>query len=307
MITSIFSKSKPINFLIVSFITFLAFFVAIYRFNQTAFSALYALKLVGVFLCCYLSILLTDFIVNKNYLTQKSNYDILLFSLFLLVFPKVFLHIDIIISNLLVLLALRRLLSLRSQKEVIKKLFDAAFLIGLASVIYFWSILFFIIVFASLFFYSRSKIEYWFVPLLGFVAVILISVAGAIIFYDNFFLIINSYPGVSFNFSNYNSPQFIVGITLLFSFGIWSSMYYLRSLKKKKKVFRSTYKIVFIMWLVASIVLFIAPQKDGSEFLFILAPISIIIANYTETIKEKWFKELFLFIIILTPFILLML
>ena len=35
MITSIFSKSKPINFLIVFFISLLAFFVAILRFDET--------------------------------------------------------------------------------------------------------------------------------------------------------------------------------------------------------------------------------------------------------------------------------
>jgi hypothetical protein len=50
-----------------------------------------------------------------------------------------------------------------------------------------------------------------------------------------------------------------------------------------------------------------APKKDGSEFLFMFGPLSIIIANYIEIIEEKWFKEVFLAILILVPFILLLL
>ena len=229
MITSIFSKSKPINFLIVFFISLLAFFVAILRFDETELTASYIVKLNLVFLSCYFSILLTDFIVSKNYLSQKSNYEVLFFSLFLLLFPKVFLHIDAVLANLFVLLALRRLLSLRSEKDLIKKLYDAAIFIGIATLFYFWAILFFAIILVTLFFYSKNKIEHWFIPILGLVTVAIIAMACSVIFNDDFFSVLNITPQVSFDFSLYNSVQFIVATTLLFSFGIWSSVYYLRS------------------------------------------------------------------------------
>ncbi len=307
MITSIFSKSKPINFLIVFFISLLAFFVAILRFDETELTASYIVKLNLVFLSCYFSILLTDFIVSKNYLSQKSNYEVLFFSLFLLLFPKVFLHLDIILANLFVLLALRRLLSLRSQKELIKKLYDAAFLIGIATLFYFWAILFFVIIFVTLFFHSKNRLEHWFIPLLGLITVAIIAIACSVIFNNDFFSVLNITPHVSFDFSLYNSVQFIVATTLLFSFGIWSSIYYLKAIKKKKKVLRSTYKIVFTACCIAIIIMLLSSIKDGSEFLFLFAPLAIIITNYAEMINEKWFKELFILLMVITPFILLML
>lgn len=307
MITSIFSKSKPINFLIVFFIALIAFFAAILRFDETELSAVYIVKLNLVFLCCYLSILLTDFIVSKNYLSQKSNYEVLFFSLFLLAMPKVFLDIDIIISNLLVLLGLRRLLSLRTQKGTIRKLFDASLLIGLACVVYFWSVLFFSLIFMALFFYSRNKVKQWFIPFLGLFAVLIIAMSYSVVLHDDLFESLDCSPRIGLDLSSYNSVQFIVAMTMLFSFGVWSSVFYLKGIKKKKKSVRPTYKIVFAGCIVASVIMVLAPKKDGSEFLFLFSPLAIIITNYAETIKEKWFKEVFILIMVITPFVLLML
>jgi hypothetical protein len=58
---------------------------------------------------------------------------------------------------------------------------------------------------------------------------------------------------------------------------------------------------------VAFMVVIFAPEKDGSEFLFMFAPLAIIITNYIEVIQEKWFKELFLLLLILVPFAILVL
>jgi len=138
MITSFFSKSKPINFLIVFFISFVALLTAVFKYQSGGFTMERLVKLALIFGVSYLSILVVDFIVTKNALTRKSNYEILLYSLFLLLVPQVFTNQEVLVSNLLILLALRRIVSIRSQKEVIKKLFDAGVLVALASLIYFW-------------------------------------------------------------------------------------------------------------------------------------------------------------------------
>jgi hypothetical protein len=46
----------------------------------------------------------------------------------------------------------------------------------------------------------------------------------------------------------------------------------------------------------------VAPNKNGSEFIFMFAPLAVIMTNYIESIKEEWFAELFIWILILTPF-----
>ena len=61
------------------------------------------------------------------------------------------------------------------------------------------------------------------------------------------------------------------------------------------------------MIIISLLVVAVAPDKNGSEFLFLFAPLSIIITNYLETISEKWFKETLLLGLIATPIIILML
>lgn len=307
MITSIFTKSKPINFLVVFSWCLLALFIAINKHSDFNFNTVSAFKFFAVFLCCFLSVLLVDFIVSKNSLSIKGNTEILLFSSFLLTIPQVLTDWEIVLSNFFVLLALRRILSLRTQKEHVKKLFDAGFLIGLASVFYFWSILFFLLIFSALLFYAESEIKKWLIPFLGLTATVIIAVGFSLLYNNDFFTTLNINPIVGYNFTAYNSVQFITVITVLLSFGLWSSLFYLKDLKKKAKTYRPSYKVVFIACIIATIVLIIANKKDGSEFLFLFAPLSIIISNYIETIEEKWFKEVFFLALLVLPFVLLML
>ena len=137
MITTIFSKSKPINFLIVFSITLIAFFLLPFKYPNLVNAETSIWTNIAVFILVYLSILLLNFIVTKNLLSQQNNYEILLFALFFLAIPQASLDYKIVVSNFFILLTLRRLISVRSKKDVIKKLFDSGFLIALASLFYF--------------------------------------------------------------------------------------------------------------------------------------------------------------------------
>ena len=307
MLTSFFNKSKPINFIIVFFITLLAFIIARIPLINDSFSFEFLLKHISLLVICYVSVLLLNFITSKNSLTHKNSYEILLFSLFLLLIPQTTSVGHILASNFFVLLALRRLISLRSQKNEKKKLFDAAFWIGIAALFYFWSILFFALVILSPILYSDNRIRNWIIPFIGILVVFIIGSATSVLFYDDFIKIFRLTTEVSFDFSNYNSVKYLVAITLLLSFGIWSSIFYLQNIKKKKKMFRAPFKIIILAAIIGFLLVIQVSEKNGSEFLFLFAPLSIIIANYIEIIQDKWFKEVFLSILILVPFILLLL
>ena len=301
MITSIFSKSKPINFLIVLFITLIFFTIAKLKFENTPITGIYVLKQIAIFLVCFATILLLNFIVTKNKLTQNNNFEILLFTLFLATLPVTFIRNEIIISNFFILLGFRRMVSLRSPNNINKKLFDSAFWIAIASLFYFWAILFFALIILTLFFYTVNQIKHWIIPFVALIAVFLILVSYNIIVFDNYLLETNYPPNISFDFSAYNTKTFILSITILISFGIWSSIYYLTIIKKKMKNIRPSFKIVFMAMLIAFSIVIISPLKDGSEFIFLFAPLAIIMTNYIEIIKDNWFKEVFLFILIALP------
>ena len=307
MITSIFSKSKPINFIFVFFITLLAFVLANIKLQNEPIDFFFIIEKAAIFTVCYLSILILNFIVGKNNLTHKSNYEILLYCLFLLMIPQTFLNDRIIVSNLFILFALRRILSLRTQISLKKKLFDASFWIAIAALFYFWAILFFILIYAMLTLYTDNKIKNWIVPFTGVLVVFLVSICYSVIIYDDFFEALNFSFGTSLDFSNYNSLKYVIAITIVLSFGIWSSIFYLKSIKNQLKKIRPVYKAIFVMLLIAFSIVVIAPVKSGSEFLFLFAPLSIIVTNYIETIQENWFREVFLLVLIITPIALLML
>ncbi|HMB99804.1 MAG TPA: DUF6427 family protein [Flavobacteriaceae bacterium] len=307
MITSIFSKSKPINFIVVFFISLSAYIIANLKLNDGGFNLNLAIEKTVIFGICYFSILTLNFIVGKNNLTQKNNYEILLYSLFLLLLPESLLSDRIIVSNFFILLALRRTLSLRSQVSLKKKLFDASFWVAIASLFYFWAILFFILIYAVLLLFTDNKIKNWIVPFTGLITVFLIVISYSIIFNGDFFGVINVLPDVSFDYSNFNSYKIIIATTILLSFGIWSSIFYLASIRKRMKKFRPIFKAIFISLAIAFVIMIIAPEKNGSEFLFLFPTLAIVVANYIETIQEKWFKEIFLLILIISPIVLLIL
>ncbi|WP_435135530.1 DUF6427 family protein [Formosa sp. A9] len=307
MITSIFSKSKPINFLLVFIITLLTFFVAHVKYGNLPVLTSQIVKQIIVFCACFSSILVLDFFVSKNKLTHKSSYEILLYALFLVAIPQTMLSENIVFSNFFVLLALRRILSLRSHKDIKKKVFDAAFWIAIASLFYFWSILFLILIFAALLFNSINTIKEWLIPFIGVATVYILAVCYSVLMYNDFVSAFNVVISTSFDFNTYNSLQYVAGVTLLISFGIWSSVFYIRSIQSKQKNFKPGYKVILIAVLIAFSIMIVSPKKEGGEFLFLFAPLAIIMTNYLEIIQDKWFKELFLAVLIVVPFGLLLL
>jgi len=307
MITSIFNKSKPINFVIVFFIMLLAFSVANLKPFLESVSVSFFIEKTAWFLVCYFTILLFNFIVVKNSLTKNNHFQILLFGLFFLMLPQCTLDGNVLIANIFVMFGLRRLLSLRTQIKMKKKLFDTAFWFAVATLFYFWAILFFILIFTTLLLYTDNRIKNWIVPFAGFATVLVISISASVVIYDNFFEIINLSTTTSYNYSNYNTMQYLIAITMLFSFGVWASIFYVKLVQKKKKTFRPSFKIIFIYVIIAFITAILSPQKNGSEFLFLFAPLAVIIGNYIESIEEKWFKELFVSVLLVVPFLLLML
>jgi putative effector of murein hydrolase LrgA (UPF0299 family) len=52
--------------------------------------------------------------------------------------------------------------------------------------------------------------------------------------------------------------------------------------------------------IIAIVVSFGSAQKNGSELIFLFFPTSIIIANYLQKEKDKWFRNLVLYLLLFT-------
>ena len=147
MITNFFKTSKPIHYII-----FLIVLICVFAY-QRIITVDYegnlsnTLKEVG-----FLSILLGSFftlifIVTKNNLTHNNSYAALYFCLFIGLIPSSLETNSILVSNFFILLSLRRIVSLKTNSNIKKKLFDASMWICLAAVFEPWAILFFALLF----------------------------------------------------------------------------------------------------------------------------------------------------------------
>ena len=99
MLASIFSKSRPINYVLIGVALVLFYFL--YLFKDTAWLESY--KLIGLKLGLLLllggSLLVTGFVTLKNTLTRASSYALVLFLLFLVLFPTTLTNSNIIVAN----------------------------------------------------------------------------------------------------------------------------------------------------------------------------------------------------------------
>ncbi|WP_323787416.1 DUF6427 family protein [Psychroserpens sp.] len=307
MISNFFSQSKPINFVVISVTLLIVFVITKYMTLDVELDTLLITKQILLFGVCLFSVFVFDFLVNKNNLTKKNSYKILLFVLFIAVLPETLLNSKTLLANLFLLFALRRIISLRSKKDIKKKLFDASFWITIASLFYFWSVLFFVLIAAALVVYVITDVKNWLVPILGVLTVAVIGTSYMIVMNFDTYNYFNNLIDVSFDFSSLNSKRIIIGATILLSFGVWSLFYYIKNLKSKTKSSRPSFSLIVIAAIIAIVIIVISPIKNGSEFIFLFAPLAIIMTNYLEVISEKWFKESLLWILILTPIITLLL
>src|SRR5690606_9238103 len=100
------------------------------------------------------TIFIVDFIVKRNRLSGTNSFALMYYTLLMVVFPEVLIDSNGIFCSFFLLLSIRRIISLRSLRDVKLKLFDATLWIMVASLFYEWALLYLIVVFAGLYFYD---------------------------------------------------------------------------------------------------------------------------------------------------------
>lgn len=303
MITSIFSKSKPVNFVIVIVTIVILYFV--FNFNTFEFTLSSLVNQLSILSMAIFSVFLLDFIISKNELTAKHSYGIMILGLVYALFPETLQNSNALAANLLVLFALRRLLSLHTKREIKNKLFDAAFWISLAALFYTWAILFFLVILLALLYYWQNEIKNIIVSALGIVSVFILLLVYNILINGNYIGNNNFILEISFDFSYYNSLPKIIALTVMATLYIWSSIFYIKRKIISNKKLTPIRVLIILASLIAVSIGVIAPNKNGSEFIFLLVPFAIITASYLETLSEHLFKELFVSVLIIASLLIL--
>lgn len=292
MLASIFSKTRPFNYLVVGILSLFFFSVKIIALAQPNADWIYYAEEFGLYVLLFSSLFILNFITLKNGLTKGNNYALLLFFIFLLFFSSIFQNKNIIISNFLLLLALRRLISLKSLLQTKEKIFDASFWIFLAALFHFWSIFYIILVFIAVILHVSKDYRNWIIPFIALFAVtILFFLANSIL--DNTLLsTLLDKTYISFDFYYFENIYQRIALALFASISLFFFVSHLFDVPNKALNMQSSHKAILFSFVLGVGIYVLSANKNNGCLAFCFGPLAIIGANFIEKIENNWVKEI---------------
>jgi hypothetical protein len=293
MLANFLMKSKPINFIIL-----LMLFISIFArssflvFSNTPFDFSIVLTMVS-FLALYLFILLYyNFIVTKNNLTRDNFYAFFTFTILLSHFIQSLSNLKTLIIYLLYVILLRKIYSLKSKKNTLKKLFDSGFWLSILFIQEPFSAVFGVLIYMAIFLHQKSAINTLIAPIIGFITPLIIYFTYCF-WFEKSYLFTNLFyfdTLESFVFNSKNTYHWIV----LIVFALSIAAIFLKSLKvfSVNNSFRKSWILLIINFLTGLFFALFIPNKNNSELLFLLFPGAIIIANGLESVSNNFIKNI---------------
>ena len=293
MITSFFKTSKPIHyiiFLIVLICLFVYQRIIIVNYQGNLSNTLNEIGDLLILLASFFTLI---FIVTKNNLTYNNGYAALYFCLFIGLIPSCLEENSILLSNLFILLSFRRIMSLKTNSNIKKKLLDASMWICLAAIFEPWAILFFLVLFFGMVFYSVTQIKNTMIPFCGILAVAILLTSYRLLTENAFPSVTEFLPTLRFDNTSFNntitkteSLQFLA--VVLFGIVSFFGKVVLKNRLKIPSVF-----VILLAILIGITMVFINSNHGASRYyLFAFASTSIILANFSETTMYRWLSDL---------------
>ncbi|UPQ80541.1 hypothetical protein M0M57_06790 [Flavobacterium azooxidireducens] len=296
MIASVFSKSRPFNYILVTTLLVLCFFIYQIQLVETPTESSFLLGgLVskGIILVLLVaSLFITNFITKRNGLSKDNSFSVLFFVSFLLFIPSAFDNFKIILSSFFILLAMRRLISMKSLLTPKEKIFDASLWIFIAALFHFWSILFIFIVFVSIIFHVSGDYRNWVLPFIAFFTVGILFIFFSLLIDKEWLDIVWNQTGTDFKFYYLEKSASNAALVLYALFAIVFLISMIFTMSKRPIIMLASYKKVIFIFLISVLIYIISPEKSNSLLLFGLMPISVLATGFVEMNKDTVLKEI---------------
>jgi len=263
-----------------------------------------AIPMVGTFVSFLLIIagsFLINFVVNENEIVERKTF---LPALFYVVFmsnsPAMLMFHPAMVANLFIVFAVHKLFASYRRTTAFSEVFDAGFLLSLASLFYFPSIILFPVLGFGLLIFRAFHLREWLVSFIGvlvpycfvFAYYFWNDMLGSFWFDKLAYFVYHERP--SFDFSaTYYLLLVSGGIVVLLSFTKLAGSILLGSQKTKKN-------LLFVIWffLFCCGSLFLAPELSSPYFSVLAIPFTFFSVNYFYHLKkEVWGEIIFLFFI----------
>ena len=292
MIASVFSKTRPFNYLVIGILSLVFFILKTISTASADATWVYYAEELGLFLLVLGSVFLTNFIALKNGLTKGNNYALLLFFVFLLFFSSMFQNKNIIISNFLLLLALRRLISLKSLLSTKEKIFDASFWILLAALFHFWSIFYIVLVFIAIILHVSKDYRNWIIPFIALLAVTILFFLANSLLDNSLMSTLLSKTYISFDFYYFDNVYQRIALAVFTSISLFVFVLHVFDIPNKALNMQSSHKTILFSFILGVGIYVLSANKNNGSLAFCFAPLAIIGANFIEKIENNWVKEI---------------
>lgn len=312
MLTSFLKKYRPGTLFIFGTLLVLSGLFVNLKAQNTSLDWQFFIKALGISAISLLALLLFNFIIRKNKITEPSSFAIFLFLCYWLLFPGIFLDLNLLMANVFLLFALRRILSLGKASNTVKKILDSGIWITAAALFHFWSILFFIPLWWAILRKPEKQFKDFLIPIVGTFAVLLIASGFLIVTQESLQWFRTWIKPIDLDFTAYNTRSLLFSTTGFISILLWSGATKLFRINSYSLKERPQQYFLFTLLLFSILIAILTPQKTGAELIFLVPSGAIISAHFFEEEKSQFhtkrnkaevvFKEALLWMLVILVF-----
>lgn len=295
MISSLFGKTRPVNYILVLSVVFVFFSLAQLNSSDEITASPHLFWMLASLACLLLSHFLVNFMVQRNQLTASDSYAMLFYAQFSIIFQDTLRDPILLIAAFFLLLALRRLISIKSMRDLKEKIFDGALYICISSLFVNWALLFIIIVWIYIYFYTPKKFNYWLIPFAAAVTVGLMSWSLFYLLGDAQYL----FEHFTFTFEPFVIQNIsIMQIVKLGGFLLLIAIAGIIAFVKQGKSGQgrlTQLRLLVIVWIVGLVVAFLTGERFMSAIVFAFFTAAVFAARYVESIRKDFLKDIALY------------
>jgi len=227
----------------------------------------------------------------------------LFYALLMMVFPETLVDNNAIFCSFFLLLATRRLISIRSLKNIKLKIFDATIWVLVSSLFYEWALLYILLVFAAIYIYEPKNIRNWLVPLSAVFAFLMIAY-GILALADNVSLIRDHYAfDLKFNVSYFldwgNSSKLMIYVIVV----LFTTVVSFLKLGKTGLGKLVTMRLAVLSFILGILLKMLVSTPGADPLMVTFFPAVIFMTNYVESIQRPNIKEIVLITTLFVPFL----
>ncbi len=236
-------------------------------------------------------------LMERNQLLTAAVYILIISSSPILTNP-----FGVLLTNFILIIQLNVVLNIYGKKEPLRQIFDAAFLIGIASLLHLPVIIFIIFLWACLVLYQLFTWREWLISIIGITIPHLF--AGTYFYWTGSFE--TEFNTVTTFFTQIHPLVFTGGIYFYIVWGFLTLLTFIsltqisRGLTQSTISIRKKYRVIVIFLIAAFVSAIIAGEMLMAHLVIAAIPISAFIALYLSKTKKTFIPEIIVILLFLS-------